>query len=84
MENSTLKRAILLGIVVSSIGLGCYFGLELNDWVRGILQYEYSLTFRQWVYYVSLWFIVLGAFMVVATALWIAVKGLYRRFSTGT
>ena len=83
MENKTFIRSILLGIVVSSVGFGCYFGIQLDNWVRGILQYSPSLPFQQWVYYISLWFIVLGAFMVVAAALWIAVKGLYMRFRTG-
>ena len=82
MENRTVVRAVFLGILLLSVGLGCYFGVQLDIWVRGILEYRRPLLFVQWVLYLGLWFIVLGAFTVTATAVLMAVKGLYRRFRT--
>ena len=82
MEDRTVVRAVFLGILLLSIGLGCHFGIQLDHWVRNVLYYGHSLTFEVWMYYIGLWFIVLGAFTVTATAVWMAVKGLYRRFRT--
>jgi hypothetical protein len=80
MQNKMTVLPIYLGLFLTFVGLGFYFGLQLYEICRSMIDNDvYPETARQWVYYLGIWFIVLGAFAVVVATLWLLVQRLRKR-----